>query len=167
MKDGGVMKKMRFNRFQVVLIILLLFGGMLCAGPEISIHYMGHSSFVLEFDNGVTVLTDYGTSNCWGLASPICEIGDFVPTVLTYSHRHDDHYNEARKPAGALYQLEGTDSLDLDGLSIRPVRVCEGIVGVESSTAFIFSYKGFTICHLSDAQADIMAINDKFHQNDM
>ena len=161
------MKQRRMQKsLRIALLMLLLYSG-LHATPEVSIHYLGHSSFILEFDNGVTVLTDYGTSNCWGLSSPIYDIGDFVPTILTYSHRHDDHYNEDRKPAGVSYQLEGTDSLDIDGLSIRPMRLCEGVVGVESSTAFIFSYKGFSVCHLGDAQADIMAIEDKFHQTDI
>ncbi|MBU1874346.1 MBL fold metallo-hydrolase [bacterium] len=161
------MKNRNTKQFKMVLAVILAASGGLFAVPEVSIHYMGHCSFILQFDNGVSVLTDYGTSNCWGLASPIYDIGDFIPTILTYSHRHDDHYNEDRKPEGALYQLENSDSLDIDGLSIRSVRVCEGIVGVESSTAFIFMYKGFKICHLGDAQADIMAIGDKFHQNDM
>ena len=161
------MKNRHSKRFKMFLLFSLVAGCGLFAVPEVSIHYIGHSSFLLQFDNGISVLTDYGTSNCWGLASPIYSLGDFIPTILTYSHRHDDHYNEDRKPAGALYQLEDMDSLDIDGLSIRPVRVCEGIVGVESSTAFIFTYKGFKICHLSDAQADIMAIEDKFHQNDI
>ncbi|MBN2601074.1 MAG: MBL fold metallo-hydrolase [Candidatus Marinimicrobia bacterium] len=155
------------RQFQMVLAGILVASCGLFAVPEVSIHYIGHSSFILQFDNGISVLTDYGTSNCWNLASPIYDIGEFVPTILTYSHRHADHYNEDRKPEGALYQLENTDSLIIDGLSIRPIRVCEGVVGVESSTAFVFTYKGFKICHLSDAQADIMAINDKFHQNDM
>jgi len=161
------MKHRDTKQFAVILALFLLMNCGLLAAPEVSIHYMGHSSFLLQFDNGVSVLMDYGTSNCWGYPSPIYDIGDFVPTVLTYSHRHADHYNEDRKPEGVQYQLEGLDSLDIDGLSIRPIRVCEGIVGIESSTAFIFSYKGFKICHLSDAQADIMAIEDKFQQNDI
>ena len=161
------MKNRHTWQFKMVLAGILVASSGLFAVPEVSIHYLGHSSFILQFDNGISVLTDYGTSNCWGLASPIYDIGEFVPTILTYSHRHADHYNEDRKPEGALYQMENTDSLDIDGLSIRPIRVCEGVVGAETSTAFIFTYKGFKICHLSDAQADIMAINDKFHQNDM
>jgi hypothetical protein len=34
--------------------------------PDIHIHYLGHSSFILQFDNGITVLTDYGASNSCG-----------------------------------------------------------------------------------------------------
>lgn len=141
------MKHRNRKRFAVVLMLFLLMNGSLLGAPEVSIHYMGHSSFLLQFDNGVSVLTDYGTSNCWGYPSPIYDIGDFVPTVLTYSHRHSDHYNDERRPEGVQYRLEGLDSLDIDGLSIRPVRVCELVVGSESSTAFIFSYKGLKICH--------------------
>jgi len=89
-------------QFKMVLAGILAASSGLFAVPEVSIHYLGHSSFILQFDNGISVLTDYGTSNCWGLTSPIYDIGEFVPTILTYSHRHADHYNEDRKPEGAL-----------------------------------------------------------------
>jgi len=161
------MKKRHTRHFKMILMVILMASSGLFAVPEVSIHYMGHASFLLQFDNGVSVLTDYGTSNCWGYASPIYSIGDFIPTILTYSHRHEDHYNEDRKPEGVQYQLENMDSLDIDGLSIRPVRVCESAVGSESSTAFIFTYKGIKVCHLSDAQADIMAIGNESQQNDI
>ncbi|MCF7824880.1 MAG: MBL fold metallo-hydrolase [Candidatus Marinimicrobia bacterium] len=127
-------------------------------GAQVDIHYLGHASFILQFDNGVSVLTDFGTSNSWGLASPIYDLGDFVPTVITYSHQHQDHYDLSRRPEGFSYQLENMDSLDIDGLLIRPVRVCEYAVGTPSSTAFVFEYEDITICHLSDAQAEILNI---------
>lgn len=56
---------------------------------ELKIHYLGHSAFVLEFDNGITVVTDYGHENVWkewGWDSPINTINRLVPDVMTYSH---------------------------------------------------------------------------------
>jgi len=118
------MKTKRNNiLFHIIKLLILLPFSLLPVEPEVKVHYLGHASFLLQFDNGVSVLTDYGTSNCWDLSSPIYDIGDFMPTILTYSHRHDDHYNVSRKPAGVEYILEGMDSLNIDGLSIRPVRI--------------------------------------------
>ena len=37
--------------------------------PLLRFHYLGHSSFVLRFADGVSVLTDYGKSNAFGLES--------------------------------------------------------------------------------------------------
>ena len=66
---------------------------------EVGIHYLGHSSFVLSFDNGVDIVTDYGKENAWlewGWDSPIHSIGDLIPKVMTYSHTHCDHYDQNR-----------------------------------------------------------------------
>ena len=61
---------------------------------------MGHSSFIIQFDNGISILTDYGKYNAWvqwGWDSPIHDIGDFVPDIMTYSHtHHEDHYDVDR-----------------------------------------------------------------------
>ncbi len=148
-------------------IVGLLFLGSLSflhADPEIRIHYLGHASFLLEFDNGISVLTDFGRSNAWGLNSPIYDLMGFTPTILTYSHQHSDHYDTTRTPEGVEIILLETGSLDSLGLVIEEVGVCESIVDNVSSTAFIFNYAGFRICHLSDAQADIMAIADPEQQ---
>ena len=167
----SIKRKMAINtkRMKVIttymFMIFALFGLQAQADNEVKIQYLGHASFILQFDNGISVLTDYGTSNCYGLPSPIYDIGEFVPDIITYSHRHQDHYNLNRQPAGVEHILEETDSLDIEGLSIRPVRVCESDVNIESSTAFIFTYKGLSICHLSDAQANIMAIADSAQQD--
>jgi len=131
---------------------------------EISVHYLGHSSFIIHFNDSTHLLTDFGTSYCWGLESPIFGISDFVPLIMTYSHFHDDHYDPDRIPEGVAYTLADLDSLELIDLSIWPVRTCENTPGVETNTSFMFKYKGYTICHLGDAQADIMNIADPDQQ---
>ena len=127
--------------------------------PEIKIHYLGHSAFVLEMDNGMTVVTDYGHFNAWadwGWDSPIHDIGDLVPDVMTYSHRHhDDHYDPDRIPDGVRHILKDTDSLTIDGLEIRPIRTCEQSLDSADNTSFLFIYKGLRLLHLGDAQAQI------------
>jgi L-ascorbate metabolism protein UlaG (beta-lactamase superfamily) len=132
--------------------------------PKIKIHYLGHSAFVLEFDNGMTVVTDYGHFNAWaewGWDSPIHDIGDLVPDIMTYSHRHhDDHYDPDRIPDGVRYILKDTDSLTIGGLEIRPIRTCEQSVDSADNTSFLFIYKGLRLLHLGDAQAQIENIQN-------
>ena len=148
-----------------ILITLIINTGLLNAqtsDPEIKIHYLGHSAFVLQFDNGINIVTDYGKENAWvawGWNSPINDIGDLVPDVMTYSHHHEDHYDPSRIPQGVTHILSGLDNLSIEGIEIKPVRTCETNVNVESNTSFIFEYKGLKICHLGDAQAQIMNIN--------
>jgi len=149
----------------LVMIILISHMGMSdiqSSEPEITVHYLGHSAFVLQFDNGIKIVTDYGCHNAWvnwGWDSPIHDIGDLVPNVMTYSHHHYDHYDPDRIPKSVSYILSSLDSLSIDGIEIKPVRTCEDSINVESNTSYIFTYKGIKICHLGDAQAQIMSIN--------
>lgn len=136
--------------------------------PVLSIHYLGHSAFVLQFDNGISVVCDYGHFNAWveyGWDSPIYDIGDLVPNVMTYSHYHEDHYDPDRIPDGVDYILSELDSLSIDGLVIKPIRVCEDNVNVEDNSAYLFTYKGLKFLHLGDAQAQIMNIENEEVQN--
>lgn len=133
--------------------------------PWVQLHYLGHSAFVMEFDNGVTVVTDYGHPNAWvewGWDSPISDIGSLIPDVMTFSHQHhDDHYDPERIPAGVKYILTEKDSLRFNGLEIRPIRTCEDDPNVESNTSYLFTYKGMSILHLGDAQIQIMQIENE------
>ena len=156
-----------FTGFLNFVIIIFIFqidiSDIQSSQPEIKVHYLGHSAFVLQFDNGITIVTDYGHYNAWinwGWDSPIHDFGDMVPNVITYSHHHDDHYDPDRIPGGVSYILTGLDSLSICGIEIVPVRTCEDSINVESNTSYIFKYKGIKICHLGDAQAQIMNINN-------
>ena len=129
--------------------------------PDIFIHYLGHSSFLLQFDNGVSILMDHGTSRAWGLDSPIYGIGDFRPDIVTYSHtEHIDHYG-GEIPDGVPHTLTGDDSLNIKGISIIPIRTSELSLEEKNNSSYLIKYKGFRILHLGDAQADIKAINEK------
>jgi len=132
--------------------------------PDVLIHYLGHSSFIIQFDNGVKILTDYGTSNSYGLPSPIYDMGHLQPDVVTYSHKHRDHYGREIR-VNIPYILQNLDSLNIEGIRIYPIRTCEDNLATESNTSFIFEYKGLTICHLGDAQANIMNINNQTNRD--
>lgn len=162
-------KMVLLSRF-LSLCFLICFGASITSSssaqePEIFIHYLGHSSFVIYFDNGIQVLTDYGKSNSYGLPSPIYGIGNFIPDIITFSHKHEDHYDPSRLPNSVNYILTDYDTLSLAGLSIRPKRTSETSLAVKDNSSFIFTYKGFTLVHLGDAQANIMNIADQNNRN--
>ncbi len=90
--------------------------------PDIRLYYLGHSSFVLAFDNGVTILIDYGQSRAYGLDSPIYDVGYCRPTLVTYSHHHKDHDRGATFPTATT--LYGQD-LNLKNIDIRAIPVSE------------------------------------------
>jgi L-ascorbate metabolism protein UlaG (beta-lactamase superfamily) len=123
--------------------------------PDIRIHYLGHSAFVLQFDNGVSILTDYGQSRAYGLDSPIYDVGDFQPTIVTYSHHHPDHDRGATFDTDHV--LDGLDELTLEGISLQPVLTMEK--AKEDNASYLITYKGFTILHLGDAQGDISRVD--------
>ena len=133
--------------------------------PEIKIHYLGHSAFIFEFDNGVKLVTDYGHYNAWidwGWDSPIHDIGELVPDIMTFSHtHHDDHYDPDRLPDGVRFILKNTDTLFIDGLEIAPIRTCEKSIDNEDNTSFLISYQGLKVLHLGDAQAQIEHIGNE------
>ena len=87
------------NKFiHLILLYLLIFRILInCQPPKLKVHYLGHSAFVLEFDNGIRVVTDYGYENAWaewGWDDPIASLNDLVPDVMTFSHtHHEDHYD--------------------------------------------------------------------------
>jgi L-ascorbate metabolism protein UlaG (beta-lactamase superfamily) len=125
--------------------------------PVVHIHYLGHASFLLQFDNGVSVLTDYGQSKAYSLNSPIYDWEGPEPNVVTFSHDHPDHHRPGVKFEQAKI-LTGTDSLSLQGLEITPIRTSENSINAADNSGYLFTYKGLKILHLADAQAYITAI---------
>jgi len=129
--------------------------------PAVTIHYLGHASFILQFDNGISVLTDYGESKSYGLDSPVYELGGFLPDIATYSHtEHVDHF---RRDVAEKFSriLTGTDGYSVNGLEIKPIRISEKSLDDEDNTSFVFTYKGLTIVHIGDAQAHIKAVEQE------
>ena len=164
---------MKFANLMGLYIILLVSGcnslttstvpivpeSSVSAQPTVQVQYFGHASFLLQFDNGISVLTDYGQSNAYGLDSPICELMGVEPDIFIFSHNHPDHKRPDLKMDQA-HILTEMDSLSLQGLQITPIRTSEMAVGVEDNTSYLITYKGLKILHLADAQALIKAIDD-------
>ncbi|MCU0646203.1 MAG: MBL fold metallo-hydrolase [bacterium] len=110
-------------------------------------------------------MTDYGKSNSYGLPSPIYGVGNLKPQIIIYSHTHEDHYDPSRMPDSARYVLTDFDTLTIGDLTIRPVRVAETSVSVNDNSAFIFTYKGLTLVHSGDTQANIMNIANQTNRD--
>jgi len=123
------------------------------------IHYLGHASFVLRFENGQSLLMDYGVSNSYGRHSPVFSISGAEPSIVTFSHDHLDH----RRPDisfSTARVLAGGGDLALEGLTIRSIPTSETSMDVADNASFLITYGGFKVLHLGDAQAYIAAIDD-------
>lgn len=122
------------------------------------VHYLGHSSFLLRFGNGISVLTDYGESNAYGLESPIHLLGNVKPTIMTFSHRDADHFVQSKISADAL-TLFGPIETTVGEVEIRTFPVSER--ALDDNYAFVFRWKGLTVIHAGDVQGDMVSLADK------
>jgi L-ascorbate metabolism protein UlaG (beta-lactamase superfamily) len=142
--------------------ILLLLAG--CSGtapaPPLRVHYLGHASFLLTGDDGLSVLTDYGESNAYGLDSPIYGLGSLIPDVVTLSHRHADHAGGTLPPGvnRILRGLEEESGFEEKGLRITAIPTYEGQLDTPDNTSFLFEYGGLKVLHLGDCQALMTAL---------
>lgn len=159
-------QKIAIVKFSLILslIIALLwpFLFLLFDGSEVSIHYLGHSCFLIDFDNRITVLTDYGAADAWedyGWSSPITSIGDITPDIVTYSHPHADHFDSTRIIGGNPLVYMGGSDIDYHGLKIQTIRTSESDVSIKDNNSYLFEYKGLKVLHMGDCQADIIALD--------
>jgi len=127
--------------------------------PLLRIHYLGHSSFVLRFADGVSVLTDYGQSNAYGLDGPIYDLGDLHPDVVLYSHHDDDHDRGNEFPGATI--LDGAhlhEEVGIDGIAFEPIKTSEHAPG--DNTSFLITFEELKIVFAGDCQGDIEAIDE-------
>lgn len=151
-----------------VFLLLLMFV-LSCSHPqhEVKLHYLGHSSFYIDFDAKISVLCDYGMENAyleWGWDSPIYDAGKTAPDILCYSHTHDDHYDPERAAAYNSARIMGDIDTNICGLNIRSIPSSETDISRYDNYSYLFTYKSIRILHLGDCQADIMMINDPAHR---
>lgn len=122
-------------------------------GPEVSLHYLGHSAFVLRFDNGVTILTDDGESRQYGVGG-VHAIGNLEPEIVIYAH----HYaRQTRSPAFPNARIVSGGNLKQGDIDIRAIPVTEERPG--DNYGYLITYKGFRIFYAGDAQGDMMTID--------
>ncbi len=123
-------------------------------GPEVSLHYLGHSAFILSFDNGVTILADDGDSRTYGPGSPVHDVGNLEPDVVIYAHQYADRARTRNFPNSRV--VSGSD-LAYGEIEIRAVPVTEDRLG--DNYGYVISYKGFHIFYAGDSQGDMLAID--------
>lgn len=126
--------------------------------PLLRIHYLGHSSFILRFGTGISLLTDYGKSNAYGLDSPIYDLAEFQPDVVLYSHHDDDHDRGSEFPGVTI--LDGAhlhEEVGVEGVCFEPIKTREHAPG--DNTSFRISFDRLTILFAGDCQGEIQAID--------
>jgi len=144
MEPAGILRVPHIMSRSIKLLIsgaLLLLSGA-CAQPPhqspIHVYYLGHAAFLFTLDNGLTVLTDYGESMAYGLDSPVFELGDARPDVVTLSHDHVDHAG-GELPIGVSQLVTGGAGYETRGLTITPIPTFERSLEVADTRAICSS----------------------------
>ncbi|MGI9482447.1 MAG: MBL fold metallo-hydrolase [Hyphomicrobiales bacterium] len=119
------------------------------AEDEVKLTFVGHSTYLIETPQGVTIATDYA-----GYAGP-----GVVPKVVTMNHAHETHYTDF--PDSRIeHVLRGWDpkggaanhDVEVDDVHIRNVptdiRTWAGTPEVFGNSIFIFEVAGLCIGHL-------------------
>lgn len=116
---------------------------------EVRLHFIGHSTYLLETPTGLTAATDY---------TGFVGIG-VTPDIVTMNRAHDSHYTDFPDPAIA-HVLRGwgqggrpaAHHLDLDEMLVRNVTtdIRDGFGGrhKDGNSIFIFEVAGLCIGHL-------------------
>ena len=152
--------------FPIILPVLLFVLSCSNPGPDITCHYLGHSSVFIDFDGKLSVLCDYGMENAylqWGWDSPIYDAGEPGPDIITYSHEHNDHFDPERAEKYDACRIIGNTDTTIKALHIVSFESSERDISKYDNHSYLFTYKGITVLHLGDCQSDIMMINDPAH----
>ena len=146
------------RKFLSVFIILLLIAHEgFSQQAEIKIHYLGHSSFILSFDKDISVLTDYGQPNAfveYGKDSPIFSLGDFMPTLITYSNSASDHCDPLRIDTSKTTIVIPYKPFSTGDLTVSSFQT--SLNKKSKNTIYIFNYKGMNLVHLGECQNEIL-----------
>lgn len=119
------------------------------ASDEVRLHYVGHSTYLLETAGGITVATDF---TGWAGA-------DIIPDVVTMNRAHSSHYTNTPDPAIPHvlrgWGQEGAPAehrLDLEEMLVRNVTtdIRSEFAGraKDGNSIFIFEVAGLCIGHL-------------------
>lgn len=114
---------------------------------QVSITFVGHSTFLIESAGGVTIATDYAGYS-----------GGVVPMAVTMNHAHTTHYTDRPDP-GIKHVLRGWNpeggaaqhNVEIGDVRIRnvPTDIRRwGAVEPDGNSIFIFEVAGLCIGHL-------------------
>ena len=121
--------------------------GPALADDEVRMHFVGHSTYVIETADGFTAATDFT-----GFVGP-----DLIPDLVTMNNAHSSHYTDALDPR-IDYVLNGwagsepaQHRLELGEMHVRNVTTdLRGEFGriKDGNSIFIFEVAGLCIGHL-------------------
>jgi len=124
--------------------------------PSIDVHFLGHAAFILEFDDGLTVLSDYGDASQTGWAVRVFEFGSFRPDIVTYSQTHHrDHFLPMEFANAKI--LIGDAELSGEDLAVTPVPTHELTMDSFDSCGYLFAYKGLKLLNAGEPLQYILA----------
>jgi L-ascorbate metabolism protein UlaG (beta-lactamase superfamily) len=108
--------------------------------PAVRIHFLGHAAFILEFDNGTTLLSDYGDASQTGWGMQVFGFGSFQPDIVTYSQTHHmDHFTPMEFENAKI--IIGEAELSGEDPAITPVPTHELTMDAFDSCGYLISYK--------------------------
>ncbi len=124
-------------------------GPLATAAEEVTIRYVGHSTFRIESPEGISVNTDY-----FGLDGP-----GGVPVAVTMNRAHETHYTDFPNPE-IQHVLKGWEAngvspaihdVEVGDMRIRNVTTdirSWGELGRDGNSIFVFEVAGICIGHL-------------------
>ncbi|MEM7424637.1 MAG: MBL fold metallo-hydrolase [Pseudomonadota bacterium] len=131
---------------------------------EVSLTFVGHSTFLIESPQGVKIATDYAGNAGAGV----------IPDVVTMNHAHETHYTDSPDPrikhvlrgwnpeaTGQPDDPPAQHNLSLRDVHIRNVptdiRHWSGAKEVFGNSIFIFEVSGLCIAHLGHLHHQLTA----------
>ena len=134
---------------------------------SVCVHYLGHASFVLRFAETI-VITDYGEPNAWlewDWDSPIHDVGDVMPDLVTYSHTHHaDHFDAGRLTVTPKRILRDGACAVVGGVDTCAIPMHEQDLDAADTYAYLFTFEGLRVLHLGDCQADLAGMPSPEHR---
>jgi L-ascorbate metabolism protein UlaG (beta-lactamase superfamily) len=126
----------------------------------VRIHFLGHAAFILKFDNGLAVLSDYGDVSQTGWPVQVFGFGSFQPDIVTYSQtHHPDHYTPMEFSGAKV--LIGDAQLSEAGLEITAVPTHELTMDSYDSCGFLFAYKDLKLLTAGEPLQYILAAGEE------
>ncbi len=114
-----------------------------------NIKYLGHSCFLIQSSQGISILTDPYKSGAYGGAltyAPIIDAAD----IVTLSHEHEDHAELNSLPNQPLVVRAECRAMGVEFDVVNTFH--DSLQGQErgSNRAILFTLDGMRVCHLGD-----------------
>jgi hypothetical protein len=113
---------------------------------------------IILHENLVIFIYGYYLADGWD--SPIRDLGDKIPHIVTYSHKHEDHYDSMRLSEAGVIRYFGGEALHYKDLCIESIPMSEEVAGTPDNNGYLMTYKDIKVLHMGDCQANIIGLHD-------